>query len=67
MAAYLFRLALLALGMGVIEIGIGDALAGSMVGWAVVLLVGLPLVVCGSAWFMVPLLGGSRRQERPTR
>ncbi|MEP7378094.1 MAG: hypothetical protein ABI725_00875 [Chloroflexota bacterium] len=60
MAAVLFRIALLALGMAVVEIGIGDALAGSLLGWAAVLAVGLPLIVAGSAWFMIPLLGGSR-------
>ena len=60
MSALLLRLALLALGMGVVEIGIGDALAGSLLGWAAVLLVGLPLIVAGSAWFMVPLFGAAR-------
>ena len=60
MAAVLFRLGLLAAGMGVVEIGLGDALVrGSALGWAFVLLVGLPLIVAGSAGFMAPLLGGS--------
>lgn len=60
MAAVLFRLGLLALGMGAVEIGLGDALVrGSAPGWALVLLVGLPLIVAGSAGFMAPLLGGS--------
>lgn len=60
MAAVLFRLGLLAAGMGVVEIGLGDALVrGSPLGWALVLLVGLPLVVAGSAGFMAPLLGAS--------
>lgn len=60
MAAVLFRLGLLALGMGAVEIGLGDALVrGSVVGWALVLLVGLPLIVAGSAGFMAPLLGGA--------
>lgn len=59
MAAVLFRLILLAVGLGVIEIGLGSGLAeGSLAGWALVLLVGLPLVVAGTAGFMVPLLGG---------
>ena len=59
MAAVLFRLGLLALGMGAVEIGLGDALVrGSVVGWALVLLVGFPLIVAGSAGFMAPLLGG---------
>lgn len=60
MAAVLFRLGLLALGMGAVEIGLGDALVrGSVVGLALVLLVGLPLIVAGSAGFMAPLLGGA--------
>ncbi len=60
MAAILFRLALLAGGMGALEVGIGDALVhGSVAGWALALLVGLPLIVAGSAGFMVPLLGGT--------
>lgn len=59
MAAVLFRLGLLALGMGAVEIGLGDALArGSVVGWGLVLLAGLPLITAGSAGFMAPLLGG---------
>lgn len=63
MAAVLFRLILLAVGLGVIEIGLGSRLAeGSLAGWALVLLVGLPLVVAGSAGFMVPLLGGPKQK-----
>jgi hypothetical protein len=63
MAAVLFRLGLLAVGMGVVEIGLGEALVrGSVLGWALVLLIGLPLIVAGSAGFMGPLLGG--RNER---
>ena len=61
MAAILFRVALVAIGMAAVEIGIGDAIAGSLLGWAAVVLIGLPLIVAGSAWFMVPLLGGARR------
>lgn len=60
MAAILFRVALLALGMAAVEIGIGDAVEGSLPGWALVVLVGVPLIVAGSAWFMAPLLGRSR-------
>lgn len=57
-AAVLFRLLLLATGLGATEIGLGDALAaGSPWGWALVVLVGLPLIVAGSAGFMVTLLG----------
>ncbi len=59
MAAMLFRLALLTLGMAAVEIGLGDALVmGSLWGWALVALVGLPLIVAGSAGFIVPLLAG---------
>ncbi|MEO8463019.1 MAG: hypothetical protein ABI555_07390 [Chloroflexota bacterium] len=63
MAAILFRLGLLAAGMGALEVGIGDALAhGSLAGWALALLVGLPLIVAGSACFMVPLLSGTTQK-----
>ena len=63
MTAVLFRLGLLALGMGAVEIGLGDALVrGSVVGWALVLLVGLPLIIAGSAGFMAPLLGGPNKK-----
>ncbi len=59
MAAVLFRLALLTLGMAAVEIGLGDALVtGSVSGWVLVVLVGLPLIVAGSAGFIVPLLEG---------
>lgn len=58
MAALLLRLALLALGMGLIEIGLADALAnGSLVGWGIVLLGGSPLVLVGTAGFIGPLVG----------
>ena len=63
MAAVVFRLALLAAGMGAVEIGLGEALVrGSLVGWALVLLVGLPLIVAGTAGFMAPLLGGPNKK-----
>lgn len=63
MAAVLFRLGLLALGMGAVEIGLGEALTrGSPLSWAIVLLVGIPLIVAGTAGFMAPLLGGSNRK-----
>jgi hypothetical protein len=59
MAALLFRVALLAAGLGAVEIGLGGALVdGSLASWALTLLVGLPLIVAGSAGFMAPLLGG---------
>jgi len=63
MAALLFRVGLLALGMGIVEIGLGDALTrGSPISWALVLLVGIPLIVAGTAGFMAPLLGGPDRK-----
>ena len=66
MAAVVFRLILLALGLGALEIGLGSALVdGSPVSWALVLLVGLPLVVAGSAGFMAPLLGGAHQKGSP--
>ena len=66
MIAIIFRLGLLAAGMAASEIGLGDALVeGSVGGWALVLLIGLPMIVAGSAGFMVPLLGGAR-QKGPT-
>lgn len=59
MIAVIFRLALLTSGMAAVEIGLGDALVGgSTGGWALVLLIGLPLIVVGSASFMTPLLSG---------
>lgn len=58
MGAVLLRLALLALGMGLIEIGLTDALGrGSPAGWALVLLAGLPLVLVGTAGVIGPLIG----------
>ena len=63
MTAVVFRLGLLAAGMGAVEIGLGDALVrGSVLGWALVLLVGLPLIIAGSAGFMAPLLGGPNQK-----
>ena len=63
MTAVLFRLGLLAVGMGAVEIGLGDALIrGSVVGWLLVLLVGLPLLLAGSAGFIGPLLGGPNQK-----
>jgi hypothetical protein len=57
MAAILLRLAFLAIGLGAVEIGLPGALVGgSLAGWILVLLVGLPLIVAGSAGFMAPLL-----------
>ena len=63
MTRILFRLGLLVAGMAAIEIGLGDALVGgSLAAWALVVLVGLPLIIAGTAGFMVPLLG-SRTQK----
>lgn len=63
MVAILFRLALLAFGMGAIEIGIGEALVkGSLLGWGLVVIVGLPLIIAGSAGFIGPLLGGPHQK-----
>lgn len=62
-AAVLFRLALLTMGLAVVEIGLSGALAGWSVGWAMVLLVGLPLIVGGTAWFMAPLLGRAPQRK----
>jgi len=57
----LVRLGLLALGMAAIEIGLGGALIEeSPVGWALILVVGVPLIAVGSAGFMIPLLGAER-------
>ena len=61
MSAVLFRLLLLALGMGLLEIGLDDAVGrGSLAGWGMVLLVGLPLILGGTAGFIGPLLGAGR-------
>jgi len=62
MTSVLFRVLLLAAGLGVTEIGLGGALvSGSVGGWALVPL-GLILIVAGSAGFMVTLLDGARRK-----
>jgi len=64
MAAVLFRLILLAGGLGMTEIGLGSALVeGSLVSWALVL-IGLALIVAGTASFTVSLLGGGRQKGR---
>lgn len=63
MAGVLVRLVMLAAGMGAVEIGLGEALVrGSVLGWALVLVIGLPLIVAGSAGFMAPLLGGPNQK-----
>lgn len=59
MIAILFRVAMLAVGAGAVEIGIVPAIAtGSLIDWALVLVVGAPLIIAGSAGFIGPLLGG---------
>ena len=61
MGAVLFQLVLLVAGMGLVEIGLGDAVVrGSLVGWGLVLFVGLPLVLGGTAGFIGPLVGTGR-------
>lgn len=63
MTAVLVRLGLLAVGMGTVEIGLGSALVeGTLASWALVLLIGLPFIVAGSAGFMAPLLGGPNQK-----
>lgn len=67
MAAIAFRLILLAAGMAAVEIGLGSALVtGSVGAWALVVLVGLPMIVAGSAGFMAPLLGGATQKGTST-
>ena len=66
MAAVLIRLLLLAAGLGATEIGLGDALTvGSLSSWGLVI-IGLALIVAGSAGFIVTLLGGGHRKGTPT-
>lgn len=63
MIAILFRIGLLTVGLAAVELGIGPALGdGSFGGWALVLVVGSPLIVAGSAGFIGPLLGGAARK-----
>lgn len=66
MIAILFRLGLLTVGLAAVEIGLGEGLIrGSLGGWAVALIVGLPLIVAGSAGFIVPLLSGGVSKGSP--
>ena len=63
MASILFRVALLTAGMAAVEIGLGGALVeGSLAGWVLVLVVGIPLIIAGSAGFIAPLLGGAKQK-----
>ena len=67
MAPVLLRVILLAVGFGVVENGLSSGLVeGSLAGWALLSLVGLPLIVAGSASFMVPLLGGAKQNATST-
>ena len=62
MAAIIFRLLLLAIGMGLVETGLLDALArGSALAWLMAA-VGFLLLFMGSAGFMGPLLERRRRE-----
>ena len=64
MVPVLFRLLLLALGLGMVETGLFGALpSGSILSWLTVV-AGMILLVAGSAWFMVPLLGARRERRR---
>jgi hypothetical protein len=64
MLAILVRVAILAAGMAAVETGIGPAVAGgSLTAWGLVILVGLPLIVTGSAGFMAPLFSGANQTE----
>lgn len=66
MGAVLFRLVLLATGLGVTEIGLARGLVvGSPQDWMLVL-IGLALTVAGSAGFMVTILGGGTRRGPST-
>jgi len=63
MARMLFRIILLAVGLGAVEIGLVGAVgSGALLGWLTVV-IGLALIVAGSAGFMVPLLGGRADEE----
>ena len=63
MIAILFRIGLLAVGFAAVEVGLRPALVdGSLGGWLLVLPIGLPLIVAGSAGFIGPLLGGAVRK-----
>jgi len=63
MARLLFRIILLAVGLGAVEIGLVGAVgSGAPLAWLAVV-IGLLVIVAGSAGFMVPLLGGRADQE----
>ncbi len=62
MSAILFRLVLLALGIGVAQMGLDSFAQGSLIA-LVQFVVALVLLVAGSAGFIVPLLDGSVGKE----
>ena len=65
MVLLLFRLLLLAIGMGFVESGLLDGLArGSALAWLMVG-AGFVLVLAGSAGLIGPLLGGPREEGPP--
>lgn len=65
MATILFRVLLVALGLGAAEIGLtGVVTDGSASAWALLLLVGMPLIVAGSAGIIGPFLGAPVRAGR---
>jgi len=58
MSALLFRIGILAAGFAAVELGLPPALRDGSIGdWALTVL-GLLLIVAGSAGFIGPLLGG---------
>ena len=65
MAAILFRLFLVAAGMGALEVGLGAVLTdGSAGSWALTL-VGIPLILAGSAGFISPLFRAEPQKGSP--
>ena len=64
MAALVFRLVLLALGLGLVETGLLDGMArGSMIGW-LTMGGGLALLLAGGAGFIGPLLAREGKEPR---
>ena len=56
---------MLTAGLGLAEIGLGEAASrGSVVGWALLLLVGLPLIVGGTVGLIGPFLATGRRRRK---
>lgn len=62
MSAVIFRLVLLATGIGLAQIGLDSIVRGNAAA-LVQLALALALLVAGSAGFIVPLLGGSTGKE----